>query len=121
MVNKNGYGGMPQVSEAFDGWTSTIKIVKIKQTIVDALVVNSEVPVSFQGVVQPLSPNQLKLKDEGLRSWEWILIHVTSGKLDLVTNDVIVYNCKKYKVMNTMDWSQSGYVEYHCVEEFRNA
>ena len=113
--------GAPQISSAFMGWTSTLLLVRISQTIVDGLVDDSADQIPFQGVVQPLSPKQLVLKPEGERAWAWLQIHVqNSSPVKLDVNDRIMYNCRKYKVMAQSDWSANGYMEYHVVADYDN-
>jgi hypothetical protein len=113
---------MPQITSAFRGWLSKITITKVFQKIEnDGLVSDSEQSITFEGTVQPLSPQKLMTKPEGLRSWEWLQIHCFSSSLNLATNDIIVWKCKKYKVMGKLDYSLNGYVEYHAIEDFKNA
>ncbi len=110
---------MPQISAAFAGWQTAITLAIITQTIVDALVVETESQVTFKGVIQPLMPKAIALKPEGQRDWGWLMIHCFSGALNLLPNDRIVYNGQKYKIMATKDYSLNNYIEYHLVEDFR--
>lgn len=114
----NQVSGMPQMLAAFSNWMISITLIRITQTINEGFVVDSERTFTFQGTVQPLSPQQLLLKPEGLRSFEWLDVHVLTSSLDLVTNDLIKYNNKKYKIMATNDYTLNNYVEYHLVENF---
>ena len=70
-----------------------------------------------QGVCQPFSPEQLEVKPEGQRSWKWSTIHVLPG-LNLNTNDRIIFDNVHYKVMQKLDYSRYGYLEYHIVKDF---
>ncbi len=112
--------GMPQMGPAFQGWQKKITVVKITQTIVNGLTVDAEQTISFQGTIQPLSPKNLVLKPEGMRSWKWLQIHAFSGSLNLVDNDRIEYGGDRYKVMGLYDYSLNNFIEYHLVRDFQD-
>lgn len=114
----NELNGMPQMEAAFAGWASVITLKVITQTIVDGFVTDSESNISFQGVIQPLSPNKLYFKPEGQRSFEWLQIHCLNREINLNTNDRIVYNNKRYKVMAKSDYGLNNYIEYHAIEDY---
>lgn len=116
----NNISGMPQMGAAFAGWMKSITLVTVKESIVDALVIEDRREKTFQGVIQPLGPKQLMLKPEGERAWQWFMIHCISTSLDVDTGDGIEYNGKNYKVMKINDYSLNNYIEYHVVEGFQN-
>lgn len=115
----NQQSGMPQMQAAFSGWTSKITLTARIQGVRDGLVCYIEKPVSFQGVIQPLSPRSIQLKPEGQRDWTWLQIHALAGKLNLTTNDQITYNGTIYKIMAVLDYSLNGYIEYHVANEYQ--
>jgi hypothetical protein len=110
--------GMPQMRAAFGGWTRRITLTRRIQTVVDGLVTTEDVPFTFRGTVQPLSPKQIALKPEGQRAWSWIQIHCFSGSI-IQPNDQIVYNNAVYKVMGQNDYSLNGFIEYHLVKDYQ--
>lgn len=116
----NQLSGMPQMSAAFMNWFVNITIVKITQSIIDSLNVDTQIPITFKGTVQPLKPQEIALKPEGERSWKWMQIHALSGSLDLTTGDKIIYKSETYKVMGMKDYSLNNYVEYHIVKDYQN-
>jgi hypothetical protein len=116
----NQVSGMPKMSAAFRGWTNRITLTTIKQTIIDGFVVEDEKDVSFYGVIQPLTQEELKLKPEGERSWQWMMIHCSAGELNLATNDKIVFGGVRYKIMAIKDYSLNAYVEYHAVRDYES-
>ena len=75
---------------------------------------------TFQGTVQPLSAEQLELKPEAQRSFEWLQIHVEfSTKPDyknLKVGDKIIYNDTPYRINGKKDYTLNNYVEYHAME-----
>ncbi len=113
--------GMPQISAAFSGWLSPIVLMKITQVIDNGFPIDVSEEIRFKGVVQPLSPKQLMLKPEGQRAFEWLLICCPAAqRVNLNVNDRIVYNGQKYKVMGQNNYSQSGFIEYHAVQDYQN-
>lgn len=136
--------GMPQMGQAFAGWAKPITIIKRKQKVFDGFVTYGaptsfdqpgsqwdlegqsydKIPdpitaISFSGTIQPLSPKAIALKPEGQRAWEWLQIHSFSGPLDLTTDDQIKYKLRNYKIMAVLDYSLNGYVEYHCIRDYK--
>lgn len=109
---------MPQISAAFQGWASKISLVRIVQKIVNYLPVDSEVKYDFQGICQPLRPEQIALKPEGQRHWEWWMIHWYTSAQNLTVNDRIIYNGCKFKVMAAYDYSANNFIEYHIIKDF---
>lgn len=111
---------MPQMSQAFLGWSTKVTLLKVTQTVALGDVTNSLDEISFIGVVQPLGAKQIALKPEGQRAWQWLQIHCVSSDLDLDVNDRIQFCNKIYKVMAKNDYSLNNYIEYHAVEDFEN-
>ena len=121
MANRslNQLSGVPQVGAAFDGWQMPISLTKRVQTVTNGIVGYVDSAINFRGIIQPLSPQQLALKPEGQRSWDWLQIHCRPGTLNLTTNDQIVYNSLIFKVMAINDYSLNGFIEYHVVIEYQ--
>ncbi len=109
---------MPKITAAFNGWGSAITLQKVVQTVVNSFVTETITPVTFQGVIQPLSPRAIQLKPEGQRSFEWLQIHCYSSRVNLDNNDRIIYNGKRYKIMANNDYSNNNYIEYHAVKDY---
>lgn len=112
--------GMPQISVAFGGWTSKITLLKHTETVVDGFVKINQIPISFSGVLQPLSARAIMLKPEGQRSWQWLQMHCFSTSLELIPGDRITWNGDIYKIMATNDYNLNGYIEYHLVKDNQN-
>lgn len=117
----NQLSNMPNVSNALNGWMSKMLLMRTVQSIDDyGVVTNTEIPFSFIGAVQPLSPEQIELKPEGQRSWQWLQIHMkTPITLTLVTNDRVTINGRIYKIMAEKDYTNNGYIEYHAIYEYQ--
>ena len=110
----------PQMGEVLDGWEFPLTLIKIKQNIVEGDVVTQEEKIDFLGVWQPLRDEQLQFLPEGQRSWSWYWIHAKSGTLNLQTGDKIIFQNKRFKVMNVKDYSLNGYIEYQIIEDFQD-
>ena len=119
--NRTLASGMPNMSSTLNGWETTITLVKVLQDISEGDKVETEVSITFQGVIQPLRTEQLMAKPENMRSWEWLWIHAKSGSLNLMTGDKIRFNNKLFKVMGIKDYSLNGFVEYEIVRDYQDA
>lgn len=116
----NMVSGMPQMRNTLSGWEVPLTLVKITQNIVDGDAVKTEQHINFMGVFQPLRDEELQSKPEGQRSWSWYWIHAKSGTLDLKTQDKIIFQDKRYKVMAVKDYGLNGYIEYEIVLDYED-
>lgn len=110
--------GLPNMSNTLTGWEVPLSLTKITQSVVDGDAVKTEEKINFQGVFQPLREEQLQSKPEGQRSWAWYWIHAKAGTLNLSTQDKIIFNKVRYKVMAVKDYSLYGYIEYQIVVDY---
>lgn len=114
----SGLSGMPQMDQTLNGWEVPLTLVKIIQNIIEGDLVTEEQKISFIGVWQPLKDERLDAKPEGQRSWEWIWIHAKASTLNLDTADKVIFNNKRYKVMEKKDYTLNGFVEYQLVRDY---
>lgn len=110
--------GMPQMDTTLTGWEVPLTLVKITQDIVEGDLVTTQTTINFQGVWQPLRDEQLELKPEGQRSWEWIWIHAKSSQLNLETASKVIFNGKRYKIMQKKDYGLNSFVEYQLCRDY---
>lgn len=111
------YVGMPQLHDALFGWQSRVTLNQITTTI-DAFgrPAQKKSAITFQGVIQPLSAEELMLKPEAQRGYEWLQIHVPRGvKEPLTVGDLIEVDSVEYRVNALLNYKRNGYIEYHCV------
>ena len=73
----------------------------------------------FDGVIQPLDPEEIKVKEEAQWSWDWYWFH-TLQDVQLTTNDRVFYKNVEYKIMAVKDYSDYGHIEYHCIKDWQN-
>ena len=112
--------GMPNMANTLSGWECPLTLIKITQDIVEGDVVTQEEKLDFLGVWQALRDEQLQFLPEGQRSWSWYWIHAKSGTLNLKTQDKIIFEGKRYKVMNIKDYSLNGFIEYQVIRDYEN-
>lgn len=112
--------GMPQMDTTLYGWDVPLTLEKVYQNINEGDFTYTTKKISFKGVWQPLKDEALELKPEGQRSWTWIWIHAVAGSLNLETADKVIFNKKKYKIMQKKDYSLNGFIEYHLVEDYED-
>jgi hypothetical protein len=110
-------GTLPYVADAMDGWMMPLVFGVVTKTAVNGQAVEDVTDVAFNGVIQPLTERQLMLKPEGERAWTWYWVHADTS-LVLQVDAVIRYLGVQYRVMSRKDWSLSGYIEYHLVQDY---
>ena len=109
--------GQPQMSTTLFGWEITLTLIKVKQSVIDGDLVTTETQHQFRGVLQPLKTEELLLKPEGDRSWNYYFIH-TNSKLDFKTADKIIYQDKRYKVTGIKDYTLNGFREIEVILDY---
>lgn len=111
---------LPRPQLGINMWSQNSK-AKVVQQFVDenGNVQNRNCYFDFDGVIQPLSPEEIKVKEEGQWSWDWYWFH-TRADVQLKTNDVVIYRGKEYKIMARKDYSDYGHIEYHCIKDWQN-
>lgn len=115
------FSSMPQMNTTLFGWEQALELVKVVQSVIEGDLSTQYINVQFKGVVQPLRDEQLALKPDGQRSWEWIWIHAVAGSLNLETADKVIFQNKTYKVTSKKDYSLNGYVEYQLVRDYTDS
>ena len=108
---------LPQVSEALLGWFQAMTFYLITKSITDFDLTETKTTVTTKGVRQPFSAQQLALKPEGQRAWKWETLHCLPD-VKLNPDDIVVFNAVKYRVMEKLDYSEYGYLEYHIIQDY---
>lgn len=113
--------GLPRPQMAINMWSQGAEARRITQEVDINGNVNDVVSFfNFDGVIQPLKPEEIKVKEEAQWSWDWYWFH-TLPNVKLLTNDRVVYKGTEYKVMAIKDYSDYGHIEYHCIKDWQNA
>ncbi len=111
---------MPSMRSTIMGWLRPITLTRIIKRVVDFETKETEVRTQTRGMVQPFTATELLIKPEGERSWKWWMIHATPD-LVLQTDEVIVYQGTKLRIMQQLPYEANGYVQYHAIEDYGNA
>lgn len=102
------------VSDAFDGWLQVLTGTRNPGSYVSGRwVTGATTPLSFPGVVQNATPEDLKVLDEGDRSEEAIKIHTQFKLVPMIkgttTGDLISYDSNSWLIYNVADRKIGGY------------
>jgi len=108
---------VPNVFFAMYGWFQKLSLVKVFNQTVDFETVATTLAFATDGVVVPFSVNELRIKPEGQRSWQWFALYCTD-ELPLKMGDTVVYKTVRYKVMNNGVYSEYGYMYYELVNVY---
>lgn len=121
VVNVNLGKKLPRPQLGINMWSQNARAKVISQ-VVDANgnVTNKISFFNFDGVIQPLKPEEIKVKEEAQWSWDWYWFH-TLQDVQLKTNDRVFYKGVEYKIMAVKDYSDYGHIEYHCIKDWQNA
>ena len=103
---------------AIRGWFRPITLVRVMTSIVDMEAKQARVEQECSGLVQPFGAQQLRLKPEGERSWNWVMLHVTPDVV-LRNGEEFEIRGTRYRVMSNNGWSDFGYISYELVEGYR--
>lgn len=119
--NRTIQSGMPNMRNTLTGWEAPLTLEKVTQSIVEGDRQEKKTKIDFLGCWQPLRDEQLQSKPEGQRSWSWYWIHAKAGTLNLKTQDKIIFNGVRYKVMSVKDYSLNGYIEYEAILDYQDS
>ena len=112
---------LPDVSEVMDGWEVPMTANYVAQSVVDGVITDTEVNKSIKGIIQPLKAEEIALKEEGQRSFDWYLVHVRDDVYgELFTTQILIINSIPYKIKAKKDWVLNGYREYHAIRDFES-
>jgi hypothetical protein len=110
-------GTVPDVSGALKDWFQPMTFELVTKTTSAFQVVETGDPITFMGIIQPLTERQLILKPEGQRAWTWFQLHA-DPVLSLQVDDVVLYLGVQTRVMARKNYDIYGYVEYHLVQDW---
>lgn len=113
--------GLPRAQLGINMWSQSARAKVVHQEVDENGNVNSITSFfNFDGVIQPLKPEEIKVKEEAQWSWDWYWFH-TKEDVNLSTNDRVYYKGVEYKIMAVKDYSDYGHIEYHCIKDWQNA
>ena len=106
--------GLNDVSDAFAGWEISLAGARVSGSYVNGRwVAGTPTVLSFTGVVQIATPDDLKVLEEGQRNEEAIKIHTNFNLIcqigDTTTGDTIDYEGHSWLVYNVAHRTIGGY------------
>lgn len=110
-------GTVPNMGSVIVGWFQAMTFVVVTKSQVNFETKETVSTVTFKGVIQPYTPEQLSIRPEGERTWKWYKIHADTS-LKLITDDKVTYLGVNYRVMSRSDFSLYGYIEYDVIEDY---
>ena len=115
-------GLLPDVSDVLNGWEIPITANYVTQSVVDGIVTDVAIKKFIKGILQPLKPEDIALKDEGQRSWDWYQVHVRESVYGaLQTTQILTVNGFDYKIMAKKNFALNGYREYHAILNYQES
>ena len=111
---------LPDVSEVMNGWEVNMTANYVTQAVVNGDVIDTEVNKAIKGIIQPLKAEEIMLKDEGQRSWDWYQVLIQEDYPELFTTQILIINSIPYKIKAKKDWVLNGYREYHAIRDFES-
>lgn len=111
-------GNLPNVSEAMTNWFQPMIFNLITKETVNFLNKETSNLITFQGVWQPYTAQQLLILPEGQRAWKWFMLHAEIS-LILEPDQIVEYESVRYRVMLKKDYQKYGYIEYSLIEDYQ--
>lgn len=117
---KNQNSNLPNMSETIKSWFLNITFEYVTRTMDEEsadITTETTQTINTLGVVRPPSDKDLKILPEGTWAWEWLQLHCLPD-VELETNQFVIYDNKKYKVMAKKDYTKYGYIRYTLLEAY---
>ena len=110
---------LPQLSETVNNWFQNITLYLIAKTVPNFKVLETPTKISFQGNWQFVPAEALKIENMGERSWKYAKLWTQIG-VAITTDDIIQYQGTNFRIIEKIDWTSSGYIEFSLVQDFTN-
>lgn len=111
---------LPQMGEVLLSWFQSMTFDLVTKTLEDYDLKETVQTIATKGVRQPFTSQQLSIKPEGQRAWRWETLHCLPD-VKLNPDDIVIFNTVRYRVMQKLDYSEYGYLEYHIVQDYKEA
>lgn len=108
---------LPSVQSTILGWFRPLVLGVQTRRVVAGEVKYTTQRKNCRGVIQPFAPQELVIKPEGERSWDWKHLYTTPD-VQLVNGQTFFIKGTPYRVMSTIDYSEYGYVGYELVQNY---
>ena len=108
---------LPNMSSVIDQFTQEITLIKLTEVIDKGFVTYTEQEINFIGVVEPVKPENLKVRPEGERGWKYQEIYTTTEQ-NLKIAEKIKYAGTRYKIIEVNNYEAYGYFKYLIIEDY---
>lgn len=109
---------LPQMGEVLLSWFQDMTFDLVTKIINNYDLAETITTIVTKGVRQPFTDQQLNIKPEGQRAWKWETLHCLPD-IKLEPDDIVVFNEVRYRVMQKLDYSEYGYLEYHIIQDYQ--
>ena len=110
---------LPNLSGPVKSFMQRMTFGVVTKSIVDYEETETITEVVTRGVRQPLPPQRLEIYSEGQRAWKWECLHLLP-KPAFNPDDIVIWNHKRYRVVEKFDCSEYGYIEYLIAQTFED-
>ncbi len=111
-------GNLPYVGDTMLDYFQPMVFTQIQKTTTKNFqVMETPTNIAFRGVWQPFGAQHLAMKPHGQRRWAWFMLH-SDPSLSLTPDEVVTYHNIQYRVMERLDYTRYGYMEYHVIEDY---
>lgn len=110
----------PSVAQAVMAWARPMKVFVVCKRQVDFKTVES-LKLNTIRAMRQSAGQPLEMKMEGQRRWNNEVLYAETA-LALQVDDVIIFDCEtneRYRVMEKIDWSPYGYIEYKIRSDYK--
>ena len=108
------------MSDTLNSYLQKIIFNIVTKITEDMIVKETTEDISFMGVWQPFTFQQLSIKPVDQRAWSWFMVH-SKTSLTLKPDDVIKYKGLQYRVMEVGNYNEYGFFEYHVILDTQGA
>lgn len=112
-------GTLPNMGSAILDYFQRLQLSRITKSVDNFEVQEVVTPLLLYGVVQPFSARMLTMKPEGQRSWRWFTLHCDPSTRLEIDDQVWIKNFL-YRVLQILDYTDYGYLEYHLIQDYQN-
>jgi len=109
---------IPYVANAFRGWTKRRLVRVVTKLVVNHLLQQIALIYTFDIMVQPLQPEQVRRKPEEQRAWKWYSIITKASNPELKIDSQIVVDGIAYRIDSIQPWKEAGYRRYEATEDY---
>lgn len=110
-------GTLPNMADTLANWFQLLMFEKVIKSVVNFQLVETTVPMQFQGFVVTEPKRTLKMSANGQRKWRVKTVYAWPT-LQLSPDDIVKYENIQYRVGATLDFKQYGYIAYELLEDY---